>query len=84
MTSANLYFIPGTVVVAVGNDFDSCESFQPGDFPHRQTVTSSAIVTFDPPTRGRYVTVFMTGQYNLGITEAEVYGRPVSGYYIIL
>ena len=78
-TIANLYFTPGPKIVAVGNNFTSCDSFNPHDFPHSKRVTSSEILSFDTPVRGRYVTVYLPGSGHLALSKVEVYGLLASG-----
>ena len=75
-----LYFIPGIPIVAVGNNFTSCDSFNPRDFPHSKRVTSSEILSFDTPVRGRYIAVYLEGKsVYVDLTEVEVYGLLTSG-----
>ena len=73
-----MYFIPGAIV-AVGSKLTSCDSFSPRDFPHRKHVTSSEMLSFDTPMRGRYIAVYLEGTGSLSLNGIEVYGLPVSG-----
>ena len=72
-------FIPVAAIVAIGNKFTSCDSFNPRDFPYKKPVTSSEILSFDTPVRGRYVTVYLERTWPLSLNGIEVYGLLASG-----
>ena len=75
-----MYFIPATGIVTVGNNFTSCDSFNPSDFPHSKTIVrTSQVLSFDSPVRGHYFTVYLEGARYLKLMEVEVYGLLASG-----
>ena len=71
--------------VAVGNDFPSCDSFDPDTFtqcvhvPGQFESSEARVLPCDEPTRGRYVTVYFKRRDVLTLCEVEVYGLLVTG-----
>ena len=70
--------------VAVGNQFDSCEEFDPWDYNplthvHEYERTGRThILTLGEAVRGRYVTVYLNKTGALQLCEVEVCAKPVS------
>ena len=68
--------------VAVGNQFESCEEFDPTDFlsiAHVQ-YKETQVVTLNETVTGRFVTLYLNGTGILQLYHVEVFGAsPVPG-----
>ena len=75
----------GIFSIGVGNEFQT--PFDPrsfptcAHFPGNLGTSESLLVPCDEPTKGRYVSIYMSRHELLALAEVEVFGTVVAGNY---
>ena len=76
------------LTVAIGNEFESCESLNAENYVpcsrSGQSLGTTWLMMCDEPVRGRYLVVYQNTTGSLTLCDVEVYGLPVPGEYMMV